>query len=120
LSKILNFGKIAKILDDILNYRRSPFLKSGHGYNEKQKTPKGYERTKVTKKSEKEMKKILKFIFSKAPSIMKASTRKEMMTIRNLILLTRTTRMSSKELSHQEGVSQLDKRYVYCLFFFLQ
>jgi hypothetical protein len=65
------------------------------------------------------MKKILKFIFSKAPSIMKASTRKEMMTIINLILLTRTTRMSSKELFHQEGVSQLDKKIYLLSIFFL-
>jgi hypothetical protein len=42
------------------------------------------------------MKKTLKtmLIFSKDPSTMKAVTGKEMMTRRNLILLTRTTRMS--------------------------
>jgi hypothetical protein len=54
------------------------------------------------------MKKILKamLIFSKDPSTMKETTGKEMMTNKNLILLTRTTRMSSEELFHQEGLSQ--------------
>jgi hypothetical protein len=45
-------------------------------------------------------------IFSKDPSTMKETTGKETMTSKNLILLTRTTRMSSKELFHHEGLSQ--------------
>jgi hypothetical protein len=54
------------------------------------------------------IKKILKamLIFSKAPSTIKETTRKEKMTNKNPILLKRTTRMSSKELFHQEGLSQ--------------
>jgi hypothetical protein len=37
---------------------------------------------------------------------MKEAAGKEMMSNKNLILLTRTTRMSSEELFHQEGLSQ--------------
>jgi hypothetical protein len=37
---------------------------------------------------------------------MKAIVGKEMMTNRNPILLTRTTRMISEELFHQEGLSK--------------
>jgi hypothetical protein len=67
------------------------------------------------------MKKILKamIIFSKAPSIMKTIAGKEMMTKRNPIILTRTTRMSSKELFHQEGLSQLGTKISFLAIVFL-
>jgi hypothetical protein len=50
----LKFGKSTEILDNILSYQRSPFIKTGLGYDEKQKTPKGDASTKVIKPSEKE------------------------------------------------------------------
>jgi hypothetical protein len=52
LSKILKLGKSIEILDNILNFQRSPFIKIGLNYDEKQKTPKGDKRTKVTKPSQ--------------------------------------------------------------------
>jgi hypothetical protein len=56
------------------------------------------------------MKKILivMLTFSNDPSTMKTTIVKEIMISRNLILLTRKKRMSSKELFHQEGLSQPD------------
>jgi hypothetical protein len=48
------FGKRIEILDNILSCQRSPFIKTGLGYDEKQKTPKEDVSTKVTKPSEKE------------------------------------------------------------------
>jgi hypothetical protein len=45
-------------------------------------------------------------IFSKDPPTMKAAMGKEIMTSRNLILLIRTTRMSSRELFHHKDLSQ--------------
>jgi chromosome segregation ATPase len=39
LSKILKFGKSTEMLDDILIYQRSPFIKMTLGYDEKQKYP---------------------------------------------------------------------------------
>jgi hypothetical protein len=59
-------------------------------------------------------------IFSKAPSTMKAKTRKVMMTNKNMILLTRITRMSSKELFHQEGLSQIGTKISFLVIFLLQ
>jgi hypothetical protein len=53
LSKILKFGKSTEILDDILSYQRSPFIKTNLGYEEKQKTPEGDASIKVTKPSKK-------------------------------------------------------------------
>jgi hypothetical protein len=54
------------------------------------------------------MKKNLKSmsIFSKAPSTMKETIGKEMVTNINLSLLTRSIILSSKELFHQKGLSQ--------------
>jgi hypothetical protein len=49
---------------------------------------------------------IFMLTFSKDPSTMKEAIGKEIMTKKNLILLTRTTRMSLEELFHQEGLSQ--------------
>ena len=54
MNKSLKFGKSIEILDNILNCQRSPFLKTGLGYNDKQKTTKGDASIKVTKPSEKE------------------------------------------------------------------
>jgi hypothetical protein len=56
------------------------------------------------------MKKTLIFmlIFSKDISTMKDETGKEMIIDKNLILLTRTIRMSSEEMFHREGLSQTD------------
>jgi hypothetical protein len=54
LNRSLKFGKSTEILDNILSFQRSPFIKTGLGYNEKQKTPEGDASTKVTKPSEKE------------------------------------------------------------------
>jgi hypothetical protein len=54
LSKRLKFGKRIEILDDIISYQRSPFIKTGLSYDEKKNTPKGDASTKVTKPSEKE------------------------------------------------------------------
>jgi hypothetical protein len=54
LSRSLNFFKSNEILDNILSYQMSPFIKIGLGYNEKQKIPEGDASTKVTKPSEKE------------------------------------------------------------------
>jgi hypothetical protein len=48
------------MLDNILNFQRSPFIKTGLGYDKKQKTPKGDASTKVTKPSEKENEEKLK------------------------------------------------------------
>jgi hypothetical protein len=50
----LKFGKRIKILDNILSFQRSPFINTCIGYDEKQNTPKGDARTKVTKPSKKE------------------------------------------------------------------
>jgi hypothetical protein len=47
----LNFGKSIEILDNIPSPQRSPFIKTGLGYNEKQKTLEGDASTKVTKPS---------------------------------------------------------------------
>jgi hypothetical protein len=55
-------------------------------------------------------------IFSKAPSTMKASTEKEMMTNINLIL---PTRMSSEELFHQEDLSQTGTKIAFLVIVFL-
>jgi hypothetical protein len=67
------------------------------------------------------MKKILKYmiIFSKAPSKMKEVARKEMMTRKNLILLTRTIRMILEEFFHQEGFSQLGTKISFLDIIFL-
>jgi hypothetical protein len=44
----LKFGKSTKILDNILNFQRSPFIKTVCGYDKKQNTPKGDKRNKAT------------------------------------------------------------------------
>jgi hypothetical protein len=54
LSRILNFGKGIEILYNILSHQRSPFIKTGIFYNEKQNTYEGETGTKVTKPLEKE------------------------------------------------------------------
>jgi hypothetical protein len=54
LNRSLKFGKSTEILDNILSFQRSPFIKTGLGYDEKQKTPEGDASTKVTKPSKKE------------------------------------------------------------------
>jgi hypothetical protein len=54
LNRILKFGKSDEVLDNILSFQRSPFIKTGLGYDEKQKTPKGDARNKVTKPPKKE------------------------------------------------------------------
>jgi hypothetical protein len=54
LNIILKFGNIADILDNILSFQRSPFIKTSLGYDEKQNIPEGYASNKVTKPSEKE------------------------------------------------------------------
>jgi capsule polysaccharide export protein KpsE/RkpR len=41
LNRILKFGKSTKILDNILSFQRSPFIKTGLGYDEKKKDPRG-------------------------------------------------------------------------------
>jgi hypothetical protein len=51
-------------------------------------------------------------IFSKDSSTMKAKTGKEKMASENLILLTKTTRKSSKELFHQEALHKLILKYL--------
>jgi hypothetical protein len=51
LSIRLKFEKSTKILYNILNYQRSPFIKISISYDEKQKTPDGDASTKVTKPS---------------------------------------------------------------------
>jgi hypothetical protein len=50
----LKFGKSIEILDNFVSFERSPFIKTGLGYKEKQKIPEGDKNTKVTKQSEKE------------------------------------------------------------------
>jgi hypothetical protein len=54
LNRSLNFGNIIEILDNILSFQRSPFIKTGLGYDEKQNTFEGDASTKVTKPLEKE------------------------------------------------------------------
>jgi hypothetical protein len=54
LIRTLKFGKSIEILDNILNFQSSPFIKTGLGYDKKQNAPKGDTTTKVTKPSEKE------------------------------------------------------------------
>jgi hypothetical protein len=54
LNKRLKFGKSTKILDIILSFQRSPFIKIGLGYNEKQNTLEGNASTMVIKPLEKE------------------------------------------------------------------
>jgi hypothetical protein len=51
---------------------------------------------------------------------MKAVVGKEMMTIINLVLLTTTTRIISKELFHQEGLSQLSTKISFFAIIFLE
>jgi hypothetical protein len=58
-------------------------------------------------------------IFSNHPSIMKAVVGKEIMTNINLIILTRLTRMSLKELFHQEGLGQIGTKITLLDIFFL-
>jgi hypothetical protein len=74
----------------------------------KKKTPEGDASTKVTKPSEKENEEnpnsyanILKGSINNERNNRKGNDDQQ-----NLILLTRTTRMSSEELFHQEGLSQ--------------
>jgi hypothetical protein len=50
----LKFGKMIEILDNIISYQRSPFIKTCLGYEKKQNTPEGDASTKVTKPSKKE------------------------------------------------------------------
>jgi hypothetical protein len=52
----LKFGKNNEILDNILCYQRSPFIKIDLGYEKIQQTLEGEASTKVTKPSEKENK----------------------------------------------------------------
>jgi hypothetical protein len=52
LDIILKFGK--STLDNILSFQRSPFIKAGLGYDEKQNTPEGDGSAKVTKPLENE------------------------------------------------------------------
>jgi hypothetical protein len=54
LSRSLKFGKSNEILDNILHHQRSPFIKTGLVYDEKQNTHEGDASTKVTKPSKKE------------------------------------------------------------------
>jgi hypothetical protein len=54
LNKSLKFGKSTEILDNILGFQMSPFIKTSLGYKEKQKTPERDSSTKVTKPLEKE------------------------------------------------------------------
>jgi hypothetical protein len=54
LNKILNFGKCIGILDNILSFQRSSFIKTYLGYNNKQNTPEGDASIKVTEPTEKE------------------------------------------------------------------
>jgi hypothetical protein len=49
LSRSLKFGRSIETLDNILNYQRSPFIKTCLGYHEKQNTLEEYANTKVTK-----------------------------------------------------------------------
>jgi hypothetical protein len=51
LNRSLNFGKSTEILDNILSCQRSPFIKTGLGYEKKQNTPERNASTKVTKPS---------------------------------------------------------------------
>jgi hypothetical protein len=54
LNRSLKFGKSTEILDNILSFQRSPFIKTGLGYDDKQNTTEGDASIKVTKPSEKE------------------------------------------------------------------
>jgi hypothetical protein len=121
LSRSLKFGKSIKILDNIIIHQRSPFIKTGLGYNEKKIPLREMQALRSQSHHKRKMKKILKtmLIFSKAPSTMKVATGKEMMTNKNLIILTRTTRMSSEELFHQEGLSQPDTKIYFLSIVFL-
>jgi hypothetical protein len=67
------------------------------------------------------MKKILKdmLMFPKSPSTIKATVGKEMMNNKNMILLTRTPRMSSEELFHQGDVPQPDTKIYFLAIIFL-
>jgi hypothetical protein len=53
LNRSLKFGKSIEILDNILSFQRSPFINTGLGYDEKQKTLEGDAIAKVTKSLEK-------------------------------------------------------------------
>jgi hypothetical protein len=53
LNRIMNLGKSTEILDNILSFQRSTFIKTGLFYDEKQNTLEGDASTKVTKPSEK-------------------------------------------------------------------
>jgi hypothetical protein len=54
LNRSSKFGKSTEILDNILIFQRSPFIKIGLGYDEKQKTHEGDASIKVTKPPETE------------------------------------------------------------------
>jgi hypothetical protein len=54
LNRSLKFGKNTEILYNIFSFQRSPFIKIGLGYDEKQKNLEGDASTKVTKALEKE------------------------------------------------------------------
>jgi len=54
LNRSLKFGKRNEILDNILSWKRSPFIKTGISYDEKQNTSKRDASTKVTNPSKKE------------------------------------------------------------------
>jgi hypothetical protein len=47
----LKFRKSTGILDNIISFQRSSFIKKGLGYDEKQNKTKGYASTRVTKPS---------------------------------------------------------------------
>jgi hypothetical protein len=109
LSKSLKFGKCTKILDNIHSYQRSPFMKTCIGYDEKQRPPEGDASTNITNPSEKENEEETQIYSNSLKGSINNKRNnnkgKEMMTLRNLILLIRI-RMSSEESSHQEGLSQ--------------
>jgi hypothetical protein len=54
LNRSLKFGKSIEILNNILNFQRSPFIDTILGYNQKQNILEEDASTKVTKPSEKE------------------------------------------------------------------
>jgi hypothetical protein len=113
----LKFGKSTEILDNILIFQRSPFIKICLGYDEKKISPREMQKLRSQIHQKRKMNQNLKTmpIFSKAPSTMKAPTGKEMMTNISFIL---PARMSSEELLHQEDPSQTStKIYFFAIVF---
>jgi hypothetical protein len=68
------------------------------------------------------MKENIKYMlmYSKAPLVMETTGREKMMFHRKLAFLPKTTRIDSKDISHQDGLTQIGTKTLSLVIFFLQ